>query len=700
MKLVIVESPTKARTIQKFLGKFFVVKSSYGHIRDLPKNELGIDVENDFKPRYVVPLKAKKIVSELKKIASRAKIVILATDEDREGEAIAWHIAQTLNLGDYFAGKEIKNKKEKPYQRIVFHEITEGAIKQALENPRPINFDLVNAQQARRILDRLVGYELSPFLWKKVAKGLSAGRVQSVAVRLIVEREDEIKSFKPEEYWTIEAELAPPKSQRIFLAKLIKKNNRALPKLGIKNKETVEKIIKQLRKTQFQVKRINSKKINRNPLPPFTTSTLQQTASNWFGFSAKQTMRLAQQLYEGINLGDKGRVGLITYMRTDSLNLSNSALADIRQVIDKKYGKKFLAVQTRIYKTKNKGVQEAHEAIRPTQPFLAPDDIRQYLDNKQFKLYQLIWQRTIACQMSPAVLETTVVDVQAGQYIFRATGNRIQFEGFLRVYPIKITEAFLPDLEKNQILSLIDLKSYQHFTQPLARYSEASLIKALEKEGIGRPSTYAPIISTIQERNYVFKNEQKRFQPTEMGVLVTGILVKHFPQIVDVKFTARIEEKLDKIALGKLKWISVIRDFYSPFKDNLNKKYKEINKKELTEEKTTRKCPQCGSDLIIKLGRYGKFYACSNFPKCKYTEPLKSPNINVPCPKCLEGEILERHTKKGKLFYSCSRYPKCDYASWDKPTGQRCPKCGHPLVEKGKKIKCSNKDCDYSEDKS
>ena len=682
MKLIIVESPTKAHTIKRFLGSAYLVLSSYGHIRDLPKGELGIDIENDFKPRYVIPTKARKRVTELKKYLVKAETVILGADSDREGEAIAWHLSQILNLN----GK-------KPYQRIVFHEITKKAIEEALKNPRKIDMNLVNAQQARRILDRLVGYKLSPLLWKKLMRGLSAGRVQSVTVKLIIDREIEIKNFTPEEYWDIIALLFKDEGKE-FEATLVKKDGKTIPKLGIKNKKEIEKIVKELKGAEYKIENIEKKEIKRNPLPPFITSTLQQTAATKLRFGAKKTMFIAQRLYEK---------GLISYHRTDSLNLSEQALIGAKKFILESYGKEYWPGFSKIYKTKSKTAQEAHEAIRPTSPDKTPDELKlirqpaEKLDDNLFRLYDLIWRRFIACQMNQALFDSSQVDISAKNHTFRATGQILKFDGFLKVYQIKFEQSELPPLEKNETLKLIKLITSQHFTQPPPRYSEATLIKTLEKEGIGRPSTYAPILDTIQKRNYVVKNENKKFQPTEIGILVNNILVKHFPKIVDVKFTAQMEENLDEIANGKKDWVKDLREFYEPFEKNLEKKFKEISKIDLT-EKTEKICPKCGAKLVIRFGRYGKFYACSNFPKCKYTEPLKKPSLGIKCPKCGKGEIVEKKTRKGKIFYACNRWPKCDFALWDKPIKETCPKCGSLLVEtKRKQIKCSNKECDYVE---
>jgi len=679
MYLVVVESPVKGNTIQRFLGTNYKVLSSYGHIRDLPKSKFGIDIENDFEPQYIIIPKAKKTIQVLKKEAKKAESVILGTDMDREGEAIAWHLTQILELN----GK-------KPYQRIVFHEITKPAIEEALKNPKKIDINLVNAQQARRILDRIVGYKLSPFLWKKVARGLSAGRVQSVAVRLVVEREKEIENFKPQEYWNIIAQLKKlmevrPPSIR-FEAVLVKKDNKAIPKLGIKTKKEAEKIVKDLKEAEVKVKNVEKKEIKRNPLPPFTTSTLQQEAWKRFRFPAKFTMRIAQQLYE---------TGCITYHRTDSLNLSNLALFSAKKFIVKEYGKAYWAGFLRKYKTKGRA-QEAHEAIRPTYAQKIPETLKTKakLDNQQFKLYDLIWRRFIACQMAQASFDSTSIDIEAKNYTFKATGQVLRFDGFLKVYPLRFEETELPPLEKNEVLELIKLIPSQHFTQPSSRYTEATLIKALEENGIGRPSTYAPILSTIQERNYIEKDEKRRFKPTEMGTVVNSLLVNHFPKIVDIKWTAQMEEDLDKIAQKKEKWVRIVKKFYSPFEANLQKKYKEISKKDITQTPTKKKCPKCGAPLIIRLGRFGKFYGCSAWPKCKYTKPLEKEKLGIKCPKCKKGDIVVKRTKKGKVFYGCSSWPKCDFALWDKPTGEKCPKCGSLLIQtKRGQIKCSNKDC-------
>ncbi len=731
MNLIIVESPTKARTISKFLKNDYQVVSSFGHIRDLPKSTMGIDIENNFIPKYVIPTKARKRVSELKKMSGMAEKIILASDEDREGEAIAWHLMEALKL-----------KKDK-VSRIVFHEITKEAIENALKNPRDIDLRLVDAQQARRILDRLVGYELSPFLWKKVVKGLSAGRVQSVAVRLVVERERERKEFKSEEYWTIEGKFENNKKEN-FLAKLSKINNKKLEKLSLGSQEAVDIIEIDLKKKDFVVGEISKRDSKKTPPPPFTTSTLQQRANNELGFSAKKTMMLAQQLYEGINLGLGKSTGLITYMRTDSLNLSVKFLNQAGDFIKRKYGEEYALSSPRLYKNKQKSAQEAHEAIRPTNIDLEPEKIKEHLNKDQYRLYNLIWKRALATQMAETKLKVTkvLIDSTDEKYQFSVSGNVIVFDGFLKIYSDKINEKRLPELKEKEKLDLIDLMKEQSFTEPPARYSDATLVKALESYGIGRPSTYAPTISTILARGYV-EREGKYLKPKDIAFLVIDLLVKHFPEIVDYKFTAKMEEDLDKIANGEKKWQPVLNEFYFPFKENLKKKEKEISKKDLgVEEKTDEVCDKCGAPMIIKMGRFGKFLACSNFPKCKNTKPINSKtgkieepektdeicdkcgkpmivkhgrfgkflacsgypdckniksikkSTGVTCPQCGKGEIVQKRSKKGRDFYACDQYPKCKFALWSKPTGKKCPKCGSLMVYgKNNQEICSNKDC-------
>ncbi|OGZ44935.1 MAG: DNA topoisomerase I [Candidatus Ryanbacteria bacterium RIFCSPHIGHO2_02_FULL_48_12] len=686
-KLVIVESPTKARTISRFLGRGFTVESSFGHVRDLPSSILGVDVEHEFQPKYVIPKKARAQVKKLKELAKKSETIILATDEDREGEAIAWHLKHALDL------EKSKGKKtEKEIQRIVFHEITKGAIEQALEHPRDIDAHLVDAQQARRILDRLVGYKLSPFLWKKVAKGLSAGRVQSVAVRLIVEREREIQAFKAEEYWSVLARFA---GKPEFTAGLHKIGAETIDKLHIKSKADADKILQELAHATYTVSDVEKKATERKPPSPFTTSTLQQEGSRRFGFSAKQTMMIAQQLYEGIELGGKGSVGLITYMRTDSLNLAETALTAAHDYLREHVGAAYALPEPRRFKTKAKGAQEAHEAIRPTDVFNTPADVKAYLAPRQFKLYQLIWQRFVATQMPTAVFDSTAIVIDAGAYEFRATGSSITFDGFLKIYPTQTEEVILPDVSKGEVLDLLELKPEQHFTEPPARYSEASLIKILEKNGIGRPSTYAPTISTIQDRGYVTKNQSKRFEPSDIGFIVNDLLVENFPQVVDMHFTAIMEGKLDKIAEGETDWVPVIREFYEPFAKNLAEKYDSVEKQDI-DETTDEVCDKCGKPMLVKRSRFGKFLGCSGFPECRNIKPLPSASLGISCPKCKTGNVIVRNTKRGRVFYGCSRYPDCDFALWDRPIGESCPTCNAPLVRKGKMISCSNKECPYT----
>jgi DNA topoisomerase-1 len=747
MNLVIVESPTKAKTITKFLGPDYKIESSYGHIRDLPKKELGVDIVHDFKPKYIIPLKAKKNLAKLKALVPKANKIILATDEDREGEAIAWHLMKALNLP--------QNK----IARIVFHEITKEAINQALKNPRTIDQKLVDAQQARRVLDRLVGYKLSPFLWKKVAKGLSAGRVQSVAVRLIVEREREIKKFKPDEYWTIEAELSrldekiisKKQTKKTFLARLYKINGKTIDKLAIKNKKEAKKITQELEGAEYIVSKIIRKQTKKNPSAPFITSTLQQTANRWLGFSAKQTMMIAQQLYEN---------GFITYMRTDSVSLADKFLREAQKYLHQTLGEKYALIKPRQFKTKTKGAQEAHEAIRPTEISRTPESLKNKLKREQYKLYQLIWQRALASQMSAALVDATTIDINAHQtaYQFRATGQILHFDGYLKIYPEKTKEVELPVVKPKEILNFHRLRHEQHFTKPPARYSDAGLVKILEKYGIGRPSTYAPTIATIIERNYVNRDKNKRLKPTEIAFIVNDLLAAHFPQIIDFRFTAQMEENLDRIARGETPWPPVIKKFYDPFHTNLLLKYKEIQKKDIVpEEKTEEICDKCGAPMVIKTGRYGKFLACSAFPECKNIKPLNNNNgqtlkpeeeekikklkekykneicdkcgapmviktgrygpflacsnypkcknikgikenngsTGVTCPVCGKGEIVAKRSRRG-IFYACNRYPDCKTIFWGRPTGKKCPECGSLLIETKNGLKCSNKDCRWT----
>jgi DNA topoisomerase-1 len=665
--LIIVESPTKAKTIGAFLNNNYKILSSYGHVRDLPKSSLGIEPENNFKIKYVIPTKSRKNVNLLKKEVEKADMVYIATDPDREGEAIAWHLIEILKLG-----------KDKDYQRITFHEITPQAIENAIKKPHPLDTNLVNAQQARRALDRVVGYKLSPLLWKKIARQLSAGRVQSVALKLIVDREREIQNFVPEEYWTISGIF----NEKIE-ALLIKIKNK---KISLKTKEETEKIINDLKNKEYKVSGFEKKVTKRNPLPPFTTSTMQQEASKKLRFPSSLTMKVAQELYEK---------GYITYHRTDSLNLSSQSLGLAKKFIENNFGKEYSLENGRKFKTK-KRAQEAHEAIRPTNTENISDNLN--LDEKQKKLYKLIWTRFVASQMKETLLNYVKIQISsADKDIFETSGIQIKFDGFLKIYPMKIEEKEIPDTEKENVLELNQLKPFQHFTKPKARYNEASLIKELEDNEIGRPSTYAPTISTIQKRNYVQKNKEKRFFPTDIGISVSDLLTEHFPEIIDIKFTATMEKNLDEIAQEGKNWIELLKNFYTPFNEKLEKKYKEIEKKPIEQKLADKNCPKCGKPLLIKRSRFGEFMACSGFPECKYTESLENKNTKtgIICPKCEQGEIIAKKTKKGKIFYGCSKWPDCDFASWYKPTGERCPKCNSLLIEKGKKIVCDNKNCKF-----
>ncbi len=707
MKLVIVESPTKAKTISRFLSRDFCVESSYGHLRDLPKSKLGIDLDHDFEPQYIIPMKSKKRVNELKKLSEKAEEVVLASDEDREGEAIAWHLVQALGLENHKPQitNHKQNTKQKIIKRIVFHEITEKAIEEALKNPRGIDQNLVDAQQARRVLDRLVGYKLSPFLWKKLYRGLSAGRVQSAAMRLIVEREREIEKFNPDEYWIIAAKLGKNEGKRDslsekFEAKLAKKDGKPLEKLAVKNKQEADAILKELENARYRVSKVESKEIRRQPFPPFITSTLQQTSANKFGYSAKKTMIASQRLYES---------GLITYMRTDSVNLSNESLEAAASFIKKNIGQEFAPDAPRRFKTKSKTAQEAHEAIRPASLSAAPDALKEKLQPDQYRVYNLIWKRFLACQMKEAIFDSTSAEIQAApdmpdgsrggrasRFTFRANGSTMKFAGWTKIYETAFSESLLPLLEENEILNLEKLNAEQHFTEPPPRYSEATLIKTLEEYGIGRPSTYAPTLSTIQDRNYAEKNEQKKFKPTEIGIMVNDLLMEHFPDIVNLEFTAKMEDDLDQIADGKEKWRVVLKNFYEPFAANLEKKYETVEKRDMT-EKTDEVCGKCGKPMIIKHGRFGRFIACSGFPECRTTKPLPPVSLDIKCPKCQEGEIVQRKTRKGRIFYGCSRYPDCDLATWQKPTGRLCLECGSALIELKNSVKCSNKNCSFRE---
>lgn len=694
--LVIVESPAKAKTIEKYLGKDFKVEASYGHVRDLPRGDLGIDVENDFEPRYVIPTKSRKRVNALKKEAEKFEKIYLAPDPDREGEAIAWHIA------------EIVQEKFPDPERVVFTEITQDAVKKAFEKPRKIDLRLVDAQQGRRVLDRLVGYKLSPLLWKKVRRGLSAGRVQSVAVRLIVERERERDSFKQQEYWQIEVDLSKIGDSQIFTAKLSSENGKSLKKLTIENENHARKIEKSLGENGFIVEKIEEKEINKNPYPPFTTSTLQQSASRVLGFSAKKTMLVAQKLYEGISIGSEGLVGLITYMRTDSFHLSKDFIEKSQDFIKKEYGSEYCVDGGKHYKSKSKNAQEAHEAIRPTYADKTPKSLEQFLDKDQLKLYTLIYNRAISSQMASAKVLSTGVFVKNGIYGLKANGSRILFDGFLRVSgKSKEGEQILPELNSGEVLENHKINLIQSFTQPPARYSEASLVKALEENGIGRPSTYAPTMSTIVDRGYVIK-EAGYFVPESIAYTVNDGLVKCFPELVDVTFTAKMEEELDEIAQGVASWKDVIKDFYTPFEKDLSKVLEKEDNTCFGENKIEyiKPCPTCAetgctSDksgdkkphfIIERYGRFGKFMGCTCYPDCKHIEKAADKEVGVKCPVC-GGNIIVKRSRRGKVFYGCSSYPTCTYALWYKPIGEDCPQCKKPLIQKGKNIVCS--ECDY-----
>ncbi|MGQ9502842.1 MAG: type I DNA topoisomerase [Anaerolineae bacterium] len=702
--LVIVESPAKARTVGKFLGNGYTVKASVGHVRDLLRSQLSVDVEHDFAPRYRVPKEKRHIVAELKAAVKRAPEVYLATDPDREGEAIAWHLMEATEIPPQAA------------RRVVFHEITQEAIREAFSHPQQIDMNRVNAQQARRILDRLVGYKLSPLLWEKVRNRTSAGRVQSVAVRLIVEREREIAAFVPEEYWSIAAELARRVEERpTFIVKLVKIAGQAAE---LKNQETVQPVLEELERSLYLVVDVRKGERRRKPAPPFITSTLQQEASRRLGFTAARTMRIAQQLYEGIDLGPQGSVGLITYMRTDSTNVATAAQEEARVFIAARYGREALPLAPPVYKTKAKGAQEAHEAIRPTSVMREPETVKPFLSSEQLRLYTLIWQRFVASQMAPAIYDMVTVEVAAdpswreevltsdesrltakltrlaadARYLLRASGSRVRVPGFLAVYeesrdedatPGEEGEQVLPEVYVGEILDLVRLLPEQHFTQPPPRYTEATLVRALEEYGIGRPSTYAPIISTIQERGYVTSLD-RRLYPTELGFIVNDLLVAHFPDIVNVDFTARMEEDLDRIARGEQEWVPVLRAFYTPFEQALQRAERLMAKVEMAEPPTGEKCELCGHPMVVKWGRFGKFIACSNYPACRNTKPYLE-KVGATCPQC-GGDIVERRTRKKRVFYGCINYPTCNFTSWKRPLPQPCPECGGLLVVASQRV--------------
>lgn len=683
--LVIVESPAKAKTISKFLGKKYEVKASVGHIRDLPKSKLGIDIENNFEPEYITIRGKGPLLKELKSDAKKARKVFLATDPDREGEAISWHLQYVLGLD------------EKSKNRIEFNEITKNAIQNAIKNPRMINKALVDAQQARRVLDRLVGYKISPLLWKKVRKGLSAGRVQSVATKLICDREEEINNFIPKEYWSLDAILN--KGDIKFKASFYgKKENNKDKKIELENKLQVDNIITEVKNKSFIVEDIKKGKKSRRPPLPFTTSSLQQEASRRLGFSTKKTMMIAQQLYEGIDIKGEGSVGLISYIRTDSVRISEEALSNVGDFIKGEFGEEYLSKSKTKKVNKKAEIQDAHEAIRPTSVYRTPNSIKASLKKDQYRLYKLIWERFVASQMSSALYETITVKINAGDYIFKTSGSKITFEGFLKLYKSTDDEkdTILPELKVKEELKLNKMEPQQHFTQPPPRYTEASLVKTLEELGIGRPSTYAPTISTILSRGYVIL-EKKSFKPTELGIVVTGLLKEYFNGIVNEEFTAEMEKQLDKIEDENLDWRKVVENFYKDFSKELEIAEKEMSKIQIKDEETDEKCEKCGRNMVIKMGRYGKFLACPGYPECKNAKPITQ-EIGVKCPKC-NGDIVERKSKRGRKFYGCSNYPECDFVSWDKPINEKCPKCKNILVEKKTKKehvkKCTNPNCDY-----
>ncbi|GGH59443.1 type I DNA topoisomerase [Paenibacillus silvae] len=684
--LVIVESPSKAKTIGKYLGSKFIVKASMGHVRDLPKSQIGVEVENDFNPKYITIRGKGSVLKELKDARKKVKKVYLAADPDREGEAIAWHLAHALELDDTADC------------RVVFNEITKQAVKDAFKTPRKINMDLVNAQQARRILDRLVGYKISPLLWKKVKKGLSAGRVQSVAVKIILDRENEIDEFEPEEYWSITAKLSADGNP--FEAKFHKLNG---TKTELGSEAEVQAILKQIEGADFTIKEVKEKERTRNPSAPFTTSSLQQEAARKLNFRASKTMSVAQQLYEGVDLGKEGTVGLITYMRTDSTRIAASAQEEAKEYIIGKYGETFAPESPRNYSKKASNAQDAHEAIRPTSVLRDPDSIKSFMSRDQFRLYKLIWERFVASQMSSAILDTLSVDIAAGDTIFRAAGSKVRFQGFMKVYVegnddgTTDEDRLLPPLKSGDVLEKQEIEPKQHFTQPPPRYTEARLVKTLEELGIGRPSTYAPTLETIQKRGYV-AIEEKKFMPTELGELVIEQMEEFFPEILNVEFTANMEGDLDHVEEGSEDWVKVLAEFYESFEKRLEFAEEEMKEIEIEDEVSDEICEKCGKPLVYKLGRFGKFLACSGFPECRNTKPIIK-DIGVTCPKCKEGHVVERRSKKGRIFYGCDKYPECDFVSWDKPSAKPCPSCGSLMIEKrnkkGTKLQCTS--CDHQE---
>lgn len=684
--LVIVESPAKVKTIKKFLNSSYKVEASMGHIRDLPKSQLGIDIEKDFQPKYITIRGKGEITEKLRKEAKNCDRIYLATDPDREGEAISWHLANILNL-------DMKN-----VTRIEFNEITKTAVTNALKNPRKLNFNVIDAQQARRVLDRLVGYKISPLLWKKVKKGLSAGRVQSVAVRLICDRENEIRSFVPKEYWSLVAKLTDPDSKKNFDAKFYGTESQ---KLEILSEEEMSRILEGLKGANYSVKKIKKGEKRRNAPNPFITSTLQQEAYKKLGFTTKKTMMVAQQLYEGVDIKGEGTLGLVTYIRTDSIRVSDEAKKDAAQYITEKYGKNYLGGEARQGKP-GKKIQDAHEAIRPSSIFREPDHIKDSLEKDQYKLYKLIWERFAASQMQAAVFDTVTADIEANGYIFKAFGSIMKFPGFMSIYIEESDDkeeegdVTLPNLSEGQQVKLKKLDHKQHFTEPPLRYTEATLVKVLEEKGIGRPSTYAPIISTILARGYVIK-DKKFLMPTDLGEKITGIMMEFFSDIVNVEFTANMENKLDEIEEGDKEWVQVIREFYEPFAVTLASAEEKVGKIEIQDEVSEVICELCGRNMVYKQGRFGKFLACPGFPQCRNTKAIVE-STGIGCPKC-SGELIVRKTKKGRKFYGCNRYPECDFVSWDEPVAEKCPECGSLMVKKyakkGLEYKCTNGACGY-----
>jgi DNA topoisomerase-1 len=687
--LVIVESPAKAKTIGRFLGKDYKIEASVGHVRDLPKSQMGVDIENNFEPKYITIRGKGDVITKLKKEAKNAKKVFLATDPDREGEAISWHLANLLKIDD------------SSKCRITFNEITQNAVRNAIKSPRQIDMNLVDAQQARRVLDRIVGYKISPLLWKNIKKGLSAGRVQSVATKLVCDREEEIEKFVPEEYWNLKAQLSKLKSKTLFESRFHGTKNE---KIKLKTEEQVNGILREIEGKAFVVEKVKKGDKKRSPSAPFTTSTLQQEASRRLGFPTRKAMIIAQQLYEGINIKKVGAVGLVTYIRTDSTRISADAYKEAERLITNKYGKEYLPDKPRVYKNKSAS-QDAHEAIRPTNVQLTPDSIKTSLSNDQYKLYKLIWERFIASQMASAIYDTVSADISVDKYIFKARGSIIKFKGFMEAYvegrddETKEDEISIPQVSEGEQLDCKKLDPEQCFTQPPRRYTEATLVKALEEKGIGRPSTYAPTITTILQRGYVIK-DRRFLVPTELGKIVNDIMKTHFENIVDVQFTAQLEEKLDNIEEGQKKWVEVLSEFYEQFSGVLNKAEAQIGRVEVPEEVTDVICEKCGKNMVVKMGRFGRFLACPGFPECRNTKPIIE-EAGVNCPKC-GGKVLIKKTRKGRRYLGCEKYPDCDFMTWDRPSKESCPKCGNFMLKKysGKKafLKCSNENCSFEKE--